>query len=302
MRPLPLPRRRGPALVAALALSLLAASLAGPQRAAAEARPPAPAVVGADAQGRALTPPAPAPEAAPGAASGAGEWDAFPGTGEAAPAPLVVIGDDTRYRVTDTTAYPNRAIVYLTTSAYRCTGFLVSADTVVTAGHCVHPGRADRDFYSAFRAHPGRNGAVSPYGSCGHTEVWTSQAWATTGDRREDWGVLKLDCAIGTTTGWLGHRWQDATHVGNSVNLRGYPGDKPEGTMWSGSGRIRSETPTNLRYEIDTYDGQSGSPVFDLYGEDWQAIGVHTYGPYQTCCNGGTRITPAIAAFLADVR
>ena len=55
-----------------------------------------------------------------------------------------------------------------------CSGFLIGPDTLVTAGHCVHPGGAGSTWYppAAFRVYPAYNPASAnptPFGSCGVT-------------------------------------------------------------------------------------------------------------------------------------
>jgi glutamyl endopeptidase len=66
-----------------------------------------------------------------------------------------VIGTDNRYRITNTTSYPYRAITHITSSIGGCTGWLIDPDTVVTAGHCLHNG----SWASNVRVYPGRNGS-----------------------------------------------------------------------------------------------------------------------------------------------
>src|SRR4051812_28625996 len=85
----------------------------------------------------------------------------------ASPNPESVIGTDTRTLVSPTTTYPASATALISFSAGRCTGWLINANTVVTAGHCVHPGGGG-SFYptSSYLIYPGRNGTSSPYGSC----------------------------------------------------------------------------------------------------------------------------------------
>ncbi|MCI3987299.1 trypsin-like serine protease, partial [Bacillus vallismortis] len=57
--------------------------------------------------------------------------------------PSSISGTDERTRISSTTSFPYRATVQLsiqypnTSITYGCTGFLVNANTVVTAGHCV---------------------------------------------------------------------------------------------------------------------------------------------------------------------
>jgi glutamyl endopeptidase len=43
----------------------------------------------------------------------------------------------------------------------------------------------------------------------------------------------------GNTVGRLGYRWQGTTLTGTSVTVRGCPGDKASGTLWTHSGSIR---------------------------------------------------------------
>ncbi len=52
-----------------------------------------------------------------------------------------ILGFDDRFQVLNTSTFPERAVSLITYngSSY-CTGWLVSRDTLVTAGHCVHGG------------------------------------------------------------------------------------------------------------------------------------------------------------------
>ena len=52
-----------------------------------------------------------------------------------------VLGSDGRVRITGTTSSPYRAVVHITRDGNGwCTGWMINADTVATAGHCVSPG------------------------------------------------------------------------------------------------------------------------------------------------------------------
>ncbi|SDM94348.1 glutamyl endopeptidase [Streptomyces sp. cf386] len=212
-----------------------------------------------------------------------------------------VIGTDNRTRITATTSHPSRAIVYLTSSDARCTGFLVSKDTVVTAGHCVHPGGtgSTADFFSDFRAYPGKNGSSNPYGSCGWTQVWTDNAWINDEDGSHDWGVIKLNCSIGNTVGWLGYRWQGASLNGTSVTVRGYPDDKAYATLWTHSGSIQYSYTNILGYTIDTGAGQSGSPAYDA---NLYAVGIHVRGAGGSIAyNQAKRITESLFDIIQGI-
>jgi glutamyl endopeptidase len=199
-----------------------------------------------------------------------------------------VINVDDRSRVTDTTAYPSSAIGLLELraggSAFRCTAFLVDRNTALTSGHCVHEGGtgASDPFYTDHVFTPGRNGAGSPFGSCGTTELWTLPGWYDGNSEYQDLGILQLDCDIGETVGWFGYFALPGRHdlEGFRDHLRGYPGDKPFGTMWTDRKQIRVSQGQMVFYRNDTFGGQSGSPVFQ-WGSHCAgpcAMAVHGYG------------------------
>ena len=125
-------------------------------------------------------------------------WEAAPAT-----APVGVesiLGADNRERVRNTSEYPYRAIALVTFtdangSSSRCTGWLINADTVVTAGHCVHGGGSGEDWHrvDSFRVYPGRDGSASPYGSCTAKRLYSVRGWTRNAADTSDYGAIKLN-------------------------------------------------------------------------------------------------------------
>jgi glutamyl endopeptidase len=74
--------------------------------------------------------------------------------------------------------------------------------------------------------------------------------------------------------------------------VAGYPGDKPFAELWGMARRIKSVTPTQLRYDIDTMGGQSGAPVYIKRNGQRYCVGIHNYGG--STVNSATRITPSV--------
>lgn len=211
-----------------------------------------------------------------------------------------IIGKDRRRRVRRTKRWPYRAVTLVTFNAGRCTGWLMSRDTVATAGHCVHEGNGG-DFYpvESYKIYPGANGTRTPYGSCNATKLYTVRGWAKRGWDDFDYGAIKLDCNIGKRVGHLGFFWKRGSLNGMRTIITGFPGDK-ELTMWRSKGRVKVTQRRRVFYKNDTTGGMSGSPVYRWRKgcDGFCAMAIHAYGtyngpPYSTN-NHGTRITRAV--------
>ncbi|BBE72132.1 extracellular metalloprotease precursor [Pleomorphomonas sp. SM30] len=293
--------------VSSLSASSLPASAAGPDSILSSDGSAVPSAVGA-ARGLASF-------AGTGGGSSGGSGGVVVSPGASDPldgfsAPGSVIGSDGRTQITATTTFPYRAIVEILFKQtagggyYGCTGWMIGKDTLATAGHCVHKGSGgSAGFYdrTTYILTPGRNAATKPYGTCKARRLYTVAGWANSNDTNYDYGAIKLDCTVGTKTGWFGFYWQSASLTGSPATVTGYPCDKPSGTMWTMSGTVASTQTRKITYTMDTYGCQSGSPVWRVhpsYGR--AAMAIHTNGGSSS--NSGTRLTEAAVANLRSWR
>ncbi|MDR0960404.1 MAG: trypsin-like serine protease [Propionibacteriaceae bacterium] len=224
------------------------------------------------------------------------------GTSDPGIAPQSIIGVDERYRILDTTKYPYSAIVHLENSFNACTGWMVSWDTIVTAGHCIF-NRDAQEFASEWRIIPGRSSGNYPFGVYTSSHVTLTHVdadYIIRGTRTYDWGLIKLNAPIGNETGWFGLlNSEDKNSLGELVSLTGFPGDY-KGVMMSMMGYVTGATPEALCYSIDTMGGQSGSPV---YLSTKQVVAIHAYAVGSLCAaaNGAVLITEDSYHFIIMV-
>jgi len=202
-----------------------------------------------------------------------------------------VIGQDTRTQITGTTSYPFRVIGRI---GIGCTGTLVGVRHVITAGHCVY-NIANDQWYSNLDFSPGQNGNQRPYGTVTWARAVSVKGWTSSHLRDYDYAMIVLSQDIGNSNGWLGYGWQEPMPAYN-VNINGYPGDKPSGTMWHSFCQLQIIQSFRLYYACDTFNGESGSAVYVYNTSDQSRTirGIHAYGVDSTGLNGATRITESV--------
>jgi glutamyl endopeptidase len=208
----------------------------------------------------------------------------------------VVIGPDDRQQITATTTYPWRAICSLLITAangtrWIGTGWFAGPRLVMTAGHCVFM-RDQGGWARSIDVIPGRNGASRPYGTRTSTAFRSVSGWTQQNNREYDYGAILVTggTAPGSQTGFFGYGVRsNAELLSYTVNVSGYPGDKPAGTQWWHARRIDAVTARTFSYQIDTAGGQSGAPAWVLLNNTRTAVGIHTNGAPSG--NSATRIT-----------
>jgi glutamyl endopeptidase len=216
--------------------------------------------------------------------------------GEGLSAVESILGWDSRL-LQQTSMYPNRAIGLITlgrNNAHHCTGWLISPNTVATAGHCVHTGGTNGSWYNRNRMRfwPGRDGTSTPFGSCTVARLHSVRGWTRDANSLYDYGAMRLNCTVGNTTGWFGMfsvSGQNAFRNTPAITA-GYPGDRPQ-TQWLSADMIRVSQSLRVCYRMDTIGGQSGSPVWQdrdaaLHATGAWGFAIHAYGNNGAC--GGT--------------
>lgn len=216
-----------------------------------------------------------------------------------------IIGGDERIRILRPGNYfPYRAICALRMVSksgrrYIGTGYFVGPRIVITAGHCMYF-HGDGGWAKSIEVIPALDGNNRPFGSCVSTYYCSLNGWTRKKDWNYDFGIIVLpsQSPLGNKTGWFGYSVKNNTGFqGLHVMTAGYPGDKGGNEMWYGAGRCVNENNHKIAYKIDTYAGQSGSPVW-VSGN--YAVAIHTNGSPEW--NFATKISGAICKMINDYK
>jgi Trypsin-like peptidase domain len=150
-----------------------------------------------------------------------------------------------------------------------CTGFLVAPDIIATAGHCVNPANVtNRRFVFGFRM----LNATTAQTVIANTEIYRGInviGRQEVGDGA-DWALVRIDRPV------TNHRIVQIRITGRiannqAVHVIGHPVGLP--TKVAGNAAVRDNTPNAFFIaNLDTYGGNSGSPVFNSNTHEVEGI------------------------------
>ena len=150
-----------------------------------------------------------------------------------------------------------------------CSGFLVGTDLVATAGHCVNAGNVTTvRFVFGFRM----QNATTAVAVVQNSEIYAGASIVghQLVNNGADWALVRLDRAV------TGHRVVRIRRTGRiadtqAVHVIGHPTGLP--TKFAGGAAVRDNTPTAFFVaNLDTYGGNSGSPVFNTATREVEGI------------------------------
>lgn len=218
--------------------------------------------------------------------------------------PYVIIGPDGRKKVTNPSVMPYRAMTYILLEfdnyTASCSGTLVDNYKVLTNAHCLVDDETGKkpiesviltqvkdNHYS--QAYWGTK-HITPSGYNGNTDL--------------DYGVIILKNdgrpAPGIEQGKLPIK--QVTNLSNNQSLKiyGYPADKTL-DLWGMTGNLKSQTNTLAFYDIDTYEGQSGSGILNSSNE---IVAIHAAGfKFENeNLNGGPKMTKSVVNFIKNAK
>jgi V8-like Glu-specific endopeptidase len=211
----------------------------------------------------------------------------------------VVLGADDRVRVTPESMAMNPwrqicalRIVSQTDRTFVGTGWFIAPDVLATAGHCVFL-QDEGGWAKSIRVIPAKQGAQEPFGSQTSLRFASVDGWVERRQRDFDYGVIFLDdSSVGNQLGNFAVSALDAAELrGSDGQISGYPADRDNAAFQYFHARPMIDvTDTRLVYDIDTFGGQSGSPIWQETEESGVvAVGIHTTGSVSS--NSGTRIS-----------
>lgn len=227
--------------------------------------------------------------------------------GEAPPPPPYAIGADDDTVVSDPTAFPYSTAVklYLTwgEDVWVCSGTLIAAATVLTAGHCMYDAIDGKGWVDSIEVVPGLDGEERPYDSAWGVTFTTYHAWTDDADFAGDMGFVSLDRSVGLHAGYLDREYDDdaSYYTGTSLNMNSYPaaswGDGL--TQYHAYDAVIDTDDDIVYHELDTTGGTSGGGLY-RYDKSSGARYLRANNSFETVDGSGTPIYNGGVRFSAQ--
>lgn len=146
-------------------------------------------------------------------------------------------------------------------TAANCSGFLVTENYLVTAGHCI-TSTSDCNAYSWVFDYKAEsqdqrtlNVASASVYKCKRIVARKLESWS-----QDDWALIELDRSV-TDRRPLSFRKQDSVQVGEKMVVIGHPSGLP--TKIADGAVVRTRKGSHFVSNLDTYGGNSGSAVIN---------------------------------------
>ncbi|MGK3988614.1 serine protease [Sorangium sp. So ce136] len=143
------------------------------------------------------------------------------------------------------------------------TCFLLSDRVVATAGHCVPPENVD-ELLVIFGYRMNGGAATTSFSPANVRRVRRVIDARLDVDTGEDWALLELERPVPHVKP-LARLRSTAMRVSEPVYVIGYPLGLP--VKYALDARVRDVQPLYFHATLDTFEGNSGSPVLDAHGE-----------------------------------
>ena len=237
-----------------------------------------------------------------------------------------LLGVDDRVVVSDTLSHPWNTIGYLvvtfpTSVSFRCTGVLVSAYVVLTAGHCIHDQNLGGFFDSAtfypgqYQSPQGSGSVIRPYANSDVAFARTTEAWTQisgedaypVNEYRNDIAAIQFDTPFTFTSTFMPVLFGDTT---SSVTSSGYPASVRGQSTFSQYFASGPETTVSNTYRsffvrefaVDGSGGNSGGPFFstDTPTNQQRLVGLLSYADAINDQSGGPWYSSFNQSLISD--
>jgi V8-like Glu-specific endopeptidase len=123
-------------------------------------------------------------------------------------------------------------------------------------------------------------------------KTWVHKKFQRSGNPDFDYAIISLNKNIVNDYFELAKFSEAKTDI-KSININGYPSDKDNIELWTKNTQTENVTEKEnvLLYDMYTFKGDSGAPVWINKNGKYQVLGIHGTGHYRNgSCNGAVKI------------